>query len=76
MTRRMWPELASMDTFYINGTDPIYLPPRFNNNLGGTQYIQFIMKTRLLKYVENFTSKNWKFSDKKSLKIFIFLLKT
>ena len=24
-----------------------------------------IMKTRLFKYIENFTSKNWKFSDKK-----------
>ena len=26
----------------------------------------FIMKTRLFKYIENFTSKNIKFSDKKS----------
>ena len=25
-----------------------------------------ITKTRLFKYIENFTSKNWKFSDKKS----------
>ena len=25
-----------------------------------------IMKTRLLKYIENFTTKNWKFSDKNS----------
>ena len=25
----------------------------------------FITKTRLFKYTENFTSKNWKFSDKK-----------
>ena len=24
------------------------------------------MKTRLLKYIENFTTKNWKFSDKNS----------
>ena len=24
------------------------------------------MKTRLFKYIENFTIKNWKFSDKKS----------
>ena len=24
------------------------------------------MKTRLFKYIENFTSKNWKFSDKNS----------
>ena len=24
------------------------------------------MKTRLLKYIENFTTKNWKFSDKTS----------
>ena len=34
-----------------------------------------IMKTRLFKYIENFTSKNWKFSDKKLI-FFIFLLKT
>ena len=26
-----------------------------------------ITKTRLFKYIENFTSKNWKFSDKKTL---------
>ena len=25
-----------------------------------------IMKTRLLKYIENFSTKNWKFSDKNS----------
>ena len=25
-----------------------------------------IMKTRLFKYIENFTTKNWKFSDKNS----------
>ena len=37
---------------------------------------QNIMKTRLFKYIENFTSKNWKFSDKKLLLFFIFLLKT
>ena len=35
-----------------------------------------ITKTRLFKYIENFTSKNWKFSDKKTLTFFIFLLKT
>ena len=29
--------------------------------------IPIIMKTRLFKYIENFTSKNWKFSDKKLL---------
>ena len=28
--------------------------------------ICFITKTRLYKYIENFTSKNWKFSDKNS----------
>ena len=26
----------------------------------------YIMKTRLFKYTENFTTKNWKFSDKNS----------
>ena len=33
-----------------------------------------IKKTCIFKYVENFTSKNWKFSDKK-LMFFIFVLK-
>ena len=28
------------------------------------------MKTRLFKYIENFTTKNWKFSDKKNSDIF------
>ena len=34
---------------------------KFINNL-----FKFITKTRLFKYIEHFTSKNWKFSDKKS----------
>ena len=34
-----------------------------------------ITKTRLFKYIENFTSENWKFSDKKLWYFFIFLLK-
>ena len=36
----------------------------------------YITKTHLFKYRENFTSKNWKFSDKNILIFFIFLLKT
>ena len=35
-----------------------------------------ITQTRLFKYIENFTTKTWKFSDKKSNIFFIFLLKT
>ena len=35
-----------------------------------------ITKTRLFKYIENFTSKNLSFLDKKSLIFFIFVLKT
>ena len=36
-----------------------------------------ITKTRLFKYIENFISKNWKFSNKKkTLIVFIFQLKT
>ena len=36
-----------------------------------------IMKTSLFKYIENFTSQNWKNSDKKKkLMFFIVLLKT
>ena len=34
-----------------------------------------ITKTRLFEYTENFTAKKWKFSDKKILIFFIFLLK-
>ena len=30
------------------------------------QTLKIITKTRLFKYIENFTSKNWKFSDKKN----------
>ena len=29
-------------------------------------FILFISKTRLIKYIENFTYENWKFSDKNS----------
>ena len=36
----------------------------------------FITKTRLFQYIENFTSKNWKLSDKNSDFVFLFLLKT
>ena len=32
--------------------------------------IATITKTRLFKYIENFTSKKWKFSDKKTFNIF------
>ena len=35
-----------------------------------------ITKTRLFKYIENFTTKKRKISDKKILTFFIFLLKT
>ena len=39
--------------------------------------LEDITKTRLFQYTENFTSKNWKCSDKKkTLIFFIFLLKT
>ena len=30
-------------------------------------FVSSITKTRLFKYIENFTTKNWKFSDKKTL---------
>ena len=38
-------------------------------------YVVAITKTRLFKYIENFTSTNWKFSAKKLI-FFKFLLKT
>ena len=61
----------------------IKLPRKCHNNEAqpsrGTQRRiveeQPITKTRLFKYIENFTTKNWKFSDKNS-DIFKFLLKT
>ena len=45
---------------------------RFNGSLGkrfmqgSSEYATFITKTRLFKYIENFTSKHWNFSDKNS----------
>ena len=38
--------------------------------------LQHITKTCLFKYIENFTTEKWKFSDKIFLIFFIFLLKT
>ena len=35
-----------------------------------------ITKTSLYKYIENFTTKKYKFLDKKTLRFFLFLLKT
>ena len=35
-------------------------------NLDRPRKRRFIVKTRLFKYIENFTTKNWKFSDKNS----------
>ena len=35
-----------------------------------------ITKTRLFKYIENFTTKNWKIVQAKILIFFMFLLKT
>ena len=37
--------------------------------------LYYISKTRLFKYIENFISKNWRFSDKKLRYFFIFLHK-
>ena len=36
-----------------------------NNGLINEMYMHHITKTRLFKYNENFTTKKWKFSDKK-----------
>ena len=36
---------------------------------------KYVTKTSVFKYIDNFTSKNWKFSDKKTLIFFIFLFK-
>ena len=68
-----------------NSADPDQLASEEANWSGPTLfakagYIQvqkdngYITKTRLFKYIENFTFKNWKFSDKKTLIFFIFLL--
>ena len=40
-----------------------------------TVHLEFCSLHALFKYIENFTSQNWKFSDKKILIFFIFLLK-
>ena len=61
----------SMDTCYGISSEASYWRT-FNEDM---QHM-FIRKTRLFKYIENFTSKNWKFSDKKILIYFLFLLKT
>ena len=39
------------------------------------RFLATITKTRLFKYIENLTSKNWKFLDKKFWYFFLFLLK-
>ena len=39
---------------------------RIASKVEHTSFCIHIMKTRLFKYIENFTSKNWKFSDKNS----------
>ena len=36
------------------------------SDLGLQSLLRPITKTRLFKYIENFTTKNWKFSDKNS----------
>ena len=41
-----------------------------NQSLGVTDTVHIITKTRLFKYTENFTTKKWKFSDKKNSDIF------
>ena len=48
----------------------------FGVNFKRQSFWRFITKTCLFKYIENFTTKKGKFSDKKILIFFIFLLKT
>ena len=48
----MWPNCYCI-LIYMNETQCVV-----------TMYAPAITKTRLFKYIENFTSKNWKFSDK------------
>ena len=45
-------------------------------NAAGDQHRKLPLRKCLFKYIENFTTKNWKFSDKNSDIFFIFLLKT
>ena len=51
-----------------------HCPKPLLNGEYGVAWPRSITKTRLLKYIDNFTSKNWKISDKKLI-FFIFLLK-
>ena len=62
----------------INKKNTIYpcKPQFYCINVGKLWFKGFIMKTRLFKYIENFTTKNWKLPDKNSDIFFIFLLKT
>ena len=48
---------------------------RKRKNASAKNHPFLIMKTRLFKYIENFTFKNWKFSDFKLI-FFMFVLKT
>ena len=52
---------------HISGEDIGNIVLGKNHKLTRTgTYINFIKKTRLFKYIVNFTTKNWKFSEKNS----------
>ena len=46
--------------------DQVYLSTQQAHNVETTSIQRSITKTRLFKYTKNFTTKNWKFSDKNS----------
>ena len=54
---------------------PAPFSPTREHNARQDTTVRTITKTCLFKYTENFTTKKWKFTDKKSIIFFIFLLK-
>ena len=68
---------TTFDIVMLSNVDLVLDIGHLTWNAGHNDFYAYITKTCLLKYIENFTSKNWNFSDKKkTLIFFIFLLKT
>ena len=59
------PDLAVCDRVYRYSTYVFFFCFDFQFVVKSSS-VFYITKTRLFKYIENFTTKNWKFSDKNS----------
>ena len=76
-----WAQISQCTVVHADTLQPLYNTVHYNTVLDITRFKArsqnlYITKTRLFKYIENFTSKNKKNSDKKNLIFFIFQLKT